>query len=110
MFSLALLKHSDSGSRAETLLLMTDQSGNELRFSFDGPSLVKKLKHIALMRLVPRNFHGRNGPQIESLYQVGFQQLLSEIWILCNRGHHQGGSYFFEHLALGYFDNAGVGT
>ena len=53
MFSLAPLKYSDSGFHTETLLLRTDQSGNELRFSFDGPSFVKKLKHIALMRLVP---------------------------------------------------------
>src|SRR4051812_47771845 len=35
----------------------------------DGAALVKELEHVALVRLVPRDFHGGDGPNVQALDQ-----------------------------------------
>src|SRR4051812_13462884 len=45
----------------------------EILRPLDRPPLVQKFKHVPLMRLLPRNLHRRDRPQVQPLYERRIQ-------------------------------------
>ena len=58
-------------------------------YSFNRTSLVKKLEHISLVRLVPGNLHRGNRADVQAFDMRKLRYLLDEIFIFCNRAHRE---------------------
>src|SRR5688572_1262512 len=93
-----LLEKSDASSGAPTEYCVL--STPSLPGALDRAALVEELEHVALMRLIPGNLHGRHRPEIEAVNQRRLEQLPTQLRILGDRTHYKGRANLLKHLTL----------
>ena len=82
----------------------------ELPPAFDAAALPEELEHIALVWLIPGNFHRRNGTDVQSINVRKRGHLINE---RCVPGDNRGGERVtdvLEHFVLRHLHHAGIGT
>src|SRR4051812_21038187 len=76
----------------------------------NGAPAVEKLEHVSFVRLIPRNFHGGDRPEVQPLDERRIHQLINKDLVFCNRGHYQRWPNLFQHFRLRNFNHTRIRT
>src|SRR5690242_7962271 len=77
--------------------------------SLKRPAGIEMVKQIAFVRLVPADFHRRNGADVQAVNQWRSQQSFDQFFILGDCRNHQSFAQPFGDFSLIDFDDAGKG-
>ena len=75
---------------------------------FDGAAFVEELEHVSFVGLIPGDFHGGDGAEIEALDEGRVEESGGEGGIFGDGGDDERRANFFEHLGLVDLDDGSV--